>query len=94
MLRKAEQRNHAVNVDEQDRSCGILDHWDSFAGYADHWRQRSAIRFACRRTIRFAQHSGPVPCPYPGDELKRPLRTADDDGEEPASAAGRGSLIS
>jgi hypothetical protein len=94
MLREAEQRDHAVNVDEQDGSCGIFDHRDSFARRPDRRRRRSAIRLALRRTIRSAQLSGPVPCPYPGDELKRPLRTADDDGEEPAPAAGRGSLIS
>jgi hypothetical protein len=94
VLRETEQRDHAVYVDEQDGSCGIFDHRDSFARCADRRRQRSTIRFCCRSAIRFAQVSGSVPCLYPGDELKRSLRTADDDGEEPASAAGRGSLIS
>src|SRR4051794_9447214 len=76
VLREAEQRDHPVDVDEQQGPIRVRAHPHSLP---------AAPTF-------IADEAGPVLCPDPGDELKRSLRTADDDGEEPASAAGRGLL--
>jgi hypothetical protein len=73
---KAEQRDDAVDIDEQQRLV----------------RDRAHAHSLAVTPTFIAGEAGSVLCRKPGDELKRSLRTAEDRREEqsaPAAGSGR-----